>query len=79
LILTPPSQGSGGCLPCCQNSGQEVFRVSIYHDDPSKDVLLGVVIDGKRQMIQYSPAKQLMVSQYQATIDGNAALTCTPF
>jgi predicted metalloprotease with PDZ domain len=59
--------------------GQEVFRVSIYHDDQSKDVLLGIVIDGKRQMIQYSPAKQLMVSQYQATIDGNAALTCTPF
>ena len=59
--------------------GQKVFRVSIYHDDPSKDVLLGVVIDGKRQMIQYSPAKQLIVSQYQATIDDNAARTCTPF
>jgi predicted metalloprotease with PDZ domain len=59
--------------------GQKVFRVSIYQDDPSKDVLLGVEIDGKRQMIQYSPAKRLIVSQYQATIDDKATRTCTPF
>ena len=57
--------------------GQEVFRVSIYRNDPSKDVLLGVVINGKREMIQYSAAKQQIVAQYQATVE--LARTCTPF
>ena len=28
--------------------GQEMFRISIYHDDPSKEVLLGVVANGQR-------------------------------
>lgn len=58
--------------------GQEVFRVSIYHDDPSKDVLLGVVVDGKKEMIHYSAAKQEQIGQYQA-IDANTAHECTPF
>jgi predicted metalloprotease with PDZ domain len=59
--------------------GQEVFRYSIYHDDPSKDVLLGVVIDGKREMINYSAAKQQEIAQYRATVEGKAAQICTPF
>jgi predicted metalloprotease with PDZ domain len=59
--------------------GQEVFRYSIYHDDPSKDVLLGVVIDGKKEMIHYSPAKKQDIAQYRAIVEGNAAQTCTPF
>ena len=60
--------------------GQEVFRYSINHDDPSKDVLLGVVVaDGKREMIHYSPAKQQEIAQYRATLEGNAAQACTPF
>lgn len=59
--------------------GQEVFRVSIDHDDPSKDALLGVIIDGKGQMIQYPPAKQVTIAQYQSPVDDNAARTCSPF
>ena len=59
--------------------GQEVFRVSIYHDDPSKDVLLGLVIDGKREMIHYSAAKQQNIQQYRATPLGNPGQACTPF
>lgn len=59
--------------------GQEVFRVSIYHNDPTKEVLLGVVINGKREMIQYSAAKQQIVTQYQATVEEKLAQTCTPF
>jgi predicted metalloprotease with PDZ domain len=58
--------------------GQEVFRVSIYRDDPSKDVLLGVVIDGKREMIHYSAAKQQSVQQYRAAVS-NTTQGCTPF
>lgn len=59
--------------------GQEVFRWSIYHNDPSKDVLLGVVINGNREMIQYSAAKQQIIAQYQATVEEELARTCTPF
>lgn len=59
--------------------GQEVFRVSIYHNDPTKDVQLGVVINGKREMIQYSAAKQQIIAQYQPTVDEKLAQTCTPF
>ena len=59
--------------------GQEVFRYSIYHDDPSKEVLLGVVGGGKREMIHHSPATQVEISQYRATADGSGARVCTPF
>jgi predicted metalloprotease with PDZ domain len=59
--------------------GQEVFRVSIYHDDPSKDILLGVVVDGKREMIHYSGAKQQEITQYRANAEGSGARACTPF
>ena len=59
--------------------GQEVFRWSIYHNDPSKDVLLGVVINGKREMIQYSAVKQQTIAQYQATVEEKPARSCTPF
>jgi len=59
--------------------GQEVFRWSIYHDDPTKDILLGVVIDGERKMISYSGTKQVQILQYRATAEGNAAQACTPF
>lgn len=57
--------------------GQELFRWSVYPEDPSKDALLGVVIDGQRRMITFSPAKQAHVEQYLAS--GTAANTCTPF
>jgi predicted metalloprotease with PDZ domain len=59
--------------------GQQVFRVSIYHDDPSKDVLLGVIIDGQRKMIQYSPAKMQEVALYKTSIEKPETQTCTPF
>jgi predicted metalloprotease with PDZ domain len=59
--------------------GQEVFRFSIYHDDPSKEILLGAVIDGKREMIHYSGAKRQEAAQYRATAEGDAARACTPF
>ncbi len=59
--------------------GQEVFRFSIYHDDPSKDILLGVVIDGKEEMINFSGAKRVETNQYRATGEGNATRACTPF
>lgn len=59
--------------------GQEVFRWSIYHNDPSKDALLGVVINGNREMIRYSAAKQQIIAQYQATVEEELARTCTPF
>jgi predicted metalloprotease with PDZ domain len=60
-------------------NGQRIFRSSIYYDDPSKEALLGVVVDGKKQMINYSPAKQRQIGQYQATVEGDAGRTCTPF
>jgi hypothetical protein len=44
-----------------------------------KDILLGVVIDGKRKMIHYAGAKQQEITQYRATAEGNTALACTPF
>jgi predicted metalloprotease with PDZ domain len=59
--------------------GQVVFRFSIYHDDPSKEILLGVVIDGKKETIHYSGAKQQVITQYRATAEGDAARACTPF
>ncbi len=59
--------------------GQEVFRVSIFRDDPSKDVLLGVIVDGKREIIHYSAARQTNIAQFRATAEGNTAETCAPF
>jgi predicted metalloprotease with PDZ domain len=59
--------------------GQELFRWSIYNDDPSKDALLGVVVDGEKKMIRFSPAKQVEISEYWATVQGDAAEACSPF
>jgi hypothetical protein len=60
-------------------NGQELFRWSIYNDDPSKDALLGVVIDGQKKTITFSPAKEVIVEQYRATVEGEAARPCSPF
>jgi predicted metalloprotease with PDZ domain len=60
-------------------NGQELFRWSIYNDDPSKDALLGVVIDGQRKMVTFSPTKQVKVEQYRATVKGDTASACLPF
>lgn len=57
--------------------GQELFRWSIYYEDPSKDALLGVVIDGQKKMISFSPTKQAQIEQYRATTE--ATSNCTPF
>jgi predicted metalloprotease with PDZ domain len=57
--------------------GQELFRWSIYNDDPSKDALLGVVIDGQRKMITFSPARQARLEQYR--VNDEAPNNCTPF
>jgi predicted metalloprotease with PDZ domain len=59
--------------------GQVLFRWSIYHEDPSKDALLGVVVNGEKKVIHFSPAKQQEVEQYHATGEGDAAKACTPF
>lgn len=59
--------------------GQELFTWSIYNGDPSKDALLGVVIDGQKRMITFSPVKQVPVEQYRATVPSEAARDCTPF
>jgi predicted metalloprotease with PDZ domain len=45
--------------------GQQMFRLSVYHDDPSKEILLGVVIDGKREMLHFSGAKDEEFAQYE--------------
>jgi predicted metalloprotease with PDZ domain len=58
--------------------GQELFRYSIYKDDPTKPVVLGVVIDGKRQVLQYSPAQAMALEQYAAAADADVR-ECTPF
>jgi predicted metalloprotease with PDZ domain len=58
-------------------NGQELFRWSIYKEDPSKDALLGVVIDGQRKTITFSPAKQAQIQQYRS--NNEAANSCTPF
>jgi predicted metalloprotease with PDZ domain len=58
-------------------NGQELFRWSVYTDDPSKDALLGVVIDGQRKTVTFSPAKQEQLEQYRAS--GEATDHCTPF
>lgn len=60
-------------------NGQELFRWSIYHEDPSKDAVLGVVVDGTRKMITFSPARQMHVEQYRAAIEDAPAKACTPF
>jgi predicted metalloprotease with PDZ domain len=60
-------------------NGQELFRWSIYNEDPSKDALLGVVIDGQKKTITFSPAKEVIVEQYRATVEGDAARACSPF
>ena len=59
--------------------GQELFRWSVNNDDPSKDAVLGVVIDGQRKMITFSPTRQAPIEQYRALADGEAANACTPF
>jgi len=58
-------------------NGQELFRWSIYKEDPSKDALLGVVIDGQRKTITFSPAKQAQIQQYRSNHE--AGNSCTPF
>jgi predicted metalloprotease with PDZ domain len=59
--------------------GQELFRWSIDNDDPSKDAMLGVVIDGQRKTVTFSPTRQAHVDQYRASANGAAASACTPF
>jgi predicted metalloprotease with PDZ domain len=59
--------------------GQELFTWSIYNDDPSKDALLGVVIDGKKRTVTFSPVKQSPIEQYRASVTTEAAKGCTPF
>ena len=59
--------------------GQELFTWSIYNDNPSKDALLGVVIDGQKRMITFSPVKQASLEQYRAIVTSEAAKGCTPF
>lgn len=59
--------------------GQDLFRWSIDNDDPSKDALLGVVIDGQRKLITFSPARQRAIEQYRAAVEGDAARSCMPF
>lgn len=58
-------------------NGQDLFRLSIYSEDPSKDALLGVVIDGQRKMITFSPTKQTRLDQYR--VNDEAPNSCTPF
>ena len=58
---------------------QELFRWSVYNDDPSKDAVLGVVIDGQRKMVTFSPTRQAHIEQYRASADGEAANACAPF
>jgi hypothetical protein len=41
-------------------------------------VVLGVVIDGKRQVLQYSPAQAMALEQYAAAADADVR-ECTPF
>ena len=59
--------------------GQVMFRISIYHDDPTKDILLGVIADGQKQMIQFSGAKRQETKEYRALKVGDAGRSCTPF
>jgi len=59
--------------------GQQVFQFSIFRDDPSKDVLLGVIVDGKRETIHYSAARELNIAQFRAIVAGSTAQTCLPF
>jgi predicted metalloprotease with PDZ domain len=59
--------------------GQEVFRYSIYHEDPTKDVLLGVIVDGEKKLIRYSAAKQRNIEQYQQTAPESTVRACSPF
>jgi hypothetical protein len=49
------------------------------NDDPSKDALLGVVIDGQRKLITFSPAREREIVQYRATVEGDKAEGCMPF
>jgi predicted metalloprotease with PDZ domain len=58
--------------------GQRMFRISIYNDDPSKDALLGVMVNGEKKMITFSPAKTIDLGQYRETA-GDSAKSCTPF
>ena len=58
-------------------NGQELLSGSVFRDDPSKDVVLGVVIDGQRKTITFSPAKQTPLEQYRVTSE--ASKGCTPF
>ena len=59
--------------------GQDLFRWSIYGGDPTKDVVLGVMVDGSRKTVHYSAAKQQEVAEYQSAVGGEAAQACTPF
>ena len=59
--------------------GQELFRWSVYNDDPSKDASLGVVIDGQRKMITFSPTRQAHIEQYRGTASGEAPNNCVQF
>jgi hypothetical protein len=59
--------------------GQVVFRVSVYSGDPKKDVLLGVVMDGQRKLLEFSPAKGVTMPQYLAESAGSLGEGCTPF
>jgi predicted metalloprotease with PDZ domain len=59
--------------------GQELFRWSIYNDDPSKEALLGVVVNGERKTITFSPATQRETKQYSILGNNDETSGCLPF
>jgi predicted metalloprotease with PDZ domain len=59
--------------------GQELFRWSIYNDDPSEEALLGVVINGERKMITFSPAGRKETEHYSALPRSDDKENCSPF
>ena len=58
--------------------GQQVYTVSYYNNDPSKEVMIGLVTATGKQEIHYFPELQ-RGEQYRPNTNSDASPVCTPF
>ena len=63
---------SGPAFQAGIRNGQEVYRSSFWKEGPTKDVILGVTVDGQKKLIHLSSAKTVTILQYRRLPDCGA-------
>lgn len=64
---------SGPAYKAGIRDGQEVYRSSFWREDPTKEVILGVIVSGEKKLIHFSSAKTVDILQYRHASDCGGA------